>query len=177
MGNEDEKVLTQADVDALVALVPDKPRTSASSAKPISADKPAQPTLAENARTSTPVRESPSSNTSSSSEVAALQKALADLTRQVNKLINTTQRIDFLEERVEQLARQSPHNKQPAEERIDEIYARLQEFSHNLTNRRELRDDFQCEHCKSKGTVAFLTKCTSCGRERWFGWWPKKKSR
>ena len=185
MGSDDEKVLSQADVDALVALVPDKSRAAAPtiSAKSMPVDKPVQPSVTETVQTSALAYQPPSSNavpsnTGLSIEVIALQKTVADLTRQVSKFTGTAQRLDLLEERtghLAQLIQHSSHNEQPSGEQIAEIQAQLWELSQQLKNRHELREDFQCAHCKSKGTMSILTKCTSCGQERWFGWWPKKK--
>ena len=178
MGNDDEKVLSQADVDALVALVPEAPRTEpTATATAVSEDKPLQSATSEPVRTSATDHEPPSSSCSST-EVIALQKTLADLTRQVSKLANTVQRLDFLEEKTGELAKmiqQSPYSIRFSEKQIAAIDDKVEELSHNLKKRHELRENFQCEHCDSKGTVAFFTKCTSCGQERWFGWWPRKK--
>ena len=180
MGNDDEKVLSQADVDALVALVPDAPRTAASptiSAKSIPEEKPMQTAVAEPAPLSVTACEPTTSNNIPSSEIVALQKTINDLTRQVNKLANTTQRLDLLEETTGQLARliqHSAHHEQIPVEIIDEIQAEIQDLSQHLNHRNEFKENFECTQCKSKGTMAILTKCTSCGQERWFGWWPKK---
>ena len=38
-----------------------------------------------------------------------------------------------------------------------------------------LRKAFKCSHCASQGTVAVRIRCTGCGREHWWGWWPNKK--
>ncbi len=179
MGNDDEKVLSQADVDALVALVPDTPRTEPTvTAKAVPEDKPLQPATSEPVRTNAPAHE-PLSSTGSPSEIIAIQKTLADMTRQVSKLANTAQRLDLLEETIWQLEKQmqqSPYSIRSSGEQIAKIHDRVQELSFDLKKRHELREYFQCEHCDSKGTVAFLTKCTSCGQERWFGWWPGKKA-
>ena len=180
MGNDGEKVLSQADVDALVALVPDAPRAAAPpvSPQPVPAEKP-QPAAAEPVRSSVSVHESPALHNVPSSEISALQKTVADLTRQVSKFADTAQRIDLLEEKTAQLAQiiqHSAHNDRPSGEQITEIQTQLCDLSERLHQRHELREDFECQHCQSKGTVAFLTKCTACGQERWFGWWPRKKA-
>jgi hypothetical protein len=183
VGTDDEKVLTQADVDALVALVPDAPRAAAApvaSAKPVQVDSPpAKPIAAEPVQAKAPAQQPSPPNPINSNEVAALQKTIADLSRQVSKLANTAQRLDLLEERTGQLAQliqHAAHSEQPSGEQIAEIQAELRELSRYQNNHHELREDFECAHCKSKGTVAFLTKCTSCGQERWFGWWPRRKA-
>ncbi len=34
------------------------------------------------------------------------------------------------------------------------------------------RKDFTCSSCDSHGFLAVPLKCTGCGREGWWGWWP-----
>jgi hypothetical protein len=34
---------------------------------------------------------------------------------------------------------------------------------------------FTCNSCGSKGWIAAAIKCTKCGRENYFGWWPKNE--
>jgi hypothetical protein len=181
MDNDDEKVLSQADVDALVALVPDAPHAAkpAVSARPAPPAEKPKPAAAEPIRASISVHESQPVRTGPSTEVIALQKTVSDLTRQVSKFADTAQRLDLLEERIAQLAQvvqRSAHNAPPSDEQIALIQAQLWDLSRHLDEKHDLREQFECQHCKSKGTVAFLTKCTSCGQERWFGWWPKKKA-
>ncbi len=38
-----------------------------------------------------------------------------------------------------------------------------------------IRDDFTCQSCGSHGFVALPMRCTGCGEEGWWGWWPKEK--
>jgi hypothetical protein len=33
---------------------------------------------------------------------------------------------------------------------------------------------FHCDSCESHGLVAFSSKCTKCGKQTWWGWWPQK---
>lgn len=33
---------------------------------------------------------------------------------------------------------------------------------------------FTCNSCRTKGQVAAKVKCTVCGQENWWGWWPGK---
>lgn len=46
-----------------------------------------------------------------------------------------------------------------------------EEFSN--TPLRNLGERFSCE-CGAKGMVANHIKCTKCGKETWWGWWPEK---
>jgi hypothetical protein len=110
-----------------------------------------------------------------------LKKNVDDLTKQVNKFANTAQRLDAMEERIGELAfkiERSSYNVQPGREEIAQIRNELRELAREANHRPQgLQDEFLCEHCKAKGTMAVFTKCTSCGREGWFGWWPRKKTR
>jgi hypothetical protein len=36
----------------------------------------------------------------------------------------------------------------------------------------DLRRNFTCDSCGSHGFAAVLVKCTDCGKEGWWGWWP-----
>ena len=33
---------------------------------------------------------------------------------------------------------------------------------------------YVCASCQAKGEVAARVKCTHCGQENWWGWWPSK---
>lgn len=35
---------------------------------------------------------------------------------------------------------------------------------------------FLCNSCQSQGLVAFSAKCTKCGKQTWWGWWPKNNN-
>jgi len=37
------------------------------------------------------------------------------------------------------------------------------------------KHQFTCNSCGSKGWIAAAIKCTKCGRENYFGWWPKNE--
>jgi hypothetical protein len=38
----------------------------------------------------------------------------------------------------------------------------------------DVRNNFNCGKCHSQGKVAMYLKCTSCGEEQWVGWWPHR---
>lgn len=179
MSSEQEKVLAQADIDALVALVPDEPR-AATVAAPTSPPppKPAAPPVT--ARQDLSDYEQPAAQAYSSNEVENIQTTINDLIRQVSKLTNMAQKLDALEKMTEQmrfLLKLAPGEAKTLGEQIAEIHQRLDEIFDVFQNRRDLRDDFQCEHCQSKSLVAFHAKCTSCGKENWLGWWPKDEKK
>ena len=33
---------------------------------------------------------------------------------------------------------------------------------------------FNCTSCNATGTIAIKVRCTACGKENWWGYWPKK---
>ncbi len=180
MDNDDEKVLSQADVDALVALVPTAPRAAAvSAAEPPQAVETAFSAQEEPVAVDISDNEAGSSPAPSSEEIQNIQKSLADMAVQIIKLNESMHRIDTLEERTGKLAKsvnQPSVNVQSIESRVDDLQTQIQTLFQTVNNKRELKEEFQCSHCKSKATVAFYTKCTTCGHEKWFGWWPAKKS-
>jgi len=38
-----------------------------------------------------------------------------------------------------------------------------------------IRHEFTCRSCGSPGLAAIPMRCTNCGSEGWWGWWPKEK--
>ncbi|NQT71316.1 MAG: hypothetical protein HQ553_00930 [Chloroflexi bacterium] len=36
----------------------------------------------------------------------------------------------------------------------------------------DIHRTYECQHCGSKGNVVGLVKCSECGDEDWWGWWP-----
>ena len=147
MANDDEKVLSQADVDALVALVPDAPRAAAplpqatqpppppppvpASVPPIMVNVKTVPAAAEPARANSSAVHGSSVSSVSLGEVMVLKKNVDDLTKQVNKFANTAQRLDAMEERIGELAfkiERSSYNVQPGREEIAQIRNELREL-------------------------------------------------
>jgi DNA-directed RNA polymerase subunit RPC12/RpoP len=39
----------------------------------------------------------------------------------------------------------------------------------------QARERISCNSCGSKGRIAVPIKCTNCGKETYYGWWPKPK--
>ncbi len=34
---------------------------------------------------------------------------------------------------------------------------------------------YNCNSCRSMGTIAVKVRCTTCDHENWWGWWPQRK--
>lgn len=207
--NDDEKVLSQGEVDKLVALVPNKPRPAATAAATAVAptstasapavdlppvrisipvpEKTPDPVITQVRNTAAtpvyapppPASPVPAAAAAPSKDIAALKETVADLTRQVSILMDTTARLDFMDEKIDHLAslaNQAPGESPDTLRQITEIQVQLRRLARDLRPQQALREHFHCENCHTSGNVAFRTKCTSCGEERWFGWWPKKKA-
>jgi hypothetical protein len=108
-----------------------------------------------------------------SDEVANLQETVAELARHLVKLSSVMQRVDKIEEKIEQIAaviKLNPDTTTLFERRLDEIHNILETL---IQNKADVRDEFQCSKCQSKKAVAIHVKCTACGNENWMGWWPE----
>jgi len=58
----------------------------------------------------------------------------------------------------------------PLEHRIDDVEDKASDDPFSRA-----RYQITCNSCGSKGWIATNIKCTKCGRETYWGWWPKKK--
>ncbi|MHB8105757.1 MAG: hypothetical protein ACYDG5_09535 [Dehalococcoidales bacterium] len=106
-----------------------------------------------------------------SDEVANLKQTIAELVRHVVKLTGAMQRIDRLEDKIEQITqviKLNPDSTTVFERRIDELHRAIDEIRQN-----SVRDEFECSKCHTKQAVAVHVKCTTCGNENWMGWWPE----
>jgi len=56
------------------------------------------------------------------------------------------------------------------EDRIDDVESKASESPLYGAKYRTI-----CNTCGSKGFIAAAVKCTKCGHETWWGWWPKKE--
>jgi ribosomal protein S27AE len=84
-----------------------------------------------------------------------------------------------------ELKRKIRENKLPfeLEKQIKELEERidgLDEILTDLINKvydipiTEIKEKYKCENCGEKGLVAIHAKCTNCGREFWWGFWPEE---
>lgn len=67
------------------------------------------------------------------------------------------------------------------EKKMDEVLARhwrkivkLERSFDNLPIL-NVHDRFKCPECGARGLVAVKIRCTKCGSEMWWGYWPEKK--
>jgi hypothetical protein len=59
---------------------------------------------------------------------------------------------------------------------LEAVVAELYDIGDQLdgTPDLDLKHRFKCE-CGASGLVALYIRCTKCGREAWWGWWPNKE--
>ncbi len=143
---DDERVLSQADIDALTSQVPTKTRktsnqiisneTKAASKRGPDLPKPEVPSKPTQLKVEVASGPSPYAR-----EIETLKKMVDDLKKQVLK--DQTQ----LEQISQYLHKKPIWNPQ---------------------------DTFQCSNCKSTKFLAIHVKCTSCDEIHWIGWWPKQ---
>jgi hypothetical protein len=195
------KVLSQSDIDAMLSTVPqdpDPPKSKAPAAtaqKPPTADIPAQAAAAPAAKPAAPAAAAPaakpaSANAASSGQqkskevitleiIESLQATLADLIKRLAKMEHAMERLELLEEKVGEMGASSgaPSGElQKMKDHVQELNGQMDEISGNLKYSLGygVGKIFQCKHCESKNLVALHVKCTECGEENWLGWWPKR---
>ena len=71
---------------------------------------------------------------------------------------------------------ESKRENQSAELQVLQLKEALKKITTNLkgTPGYGVRQSFNCEKCSDEGHVAVMYRCTKCGHERWYGWWPDK---
>jgi hypothetical protein len=198
----DEKVLTQADIDALVSKVPPKPAAPKPAAPVAGAPKPAAPVVAPPKpvepvaaapKPAAPVTPAPKPAESgkpaisvgaprdgtakyekyTSNEVSSLQSTVADLARQVAKMTNSMQRLEKAEDKVAQIYSLLKLDPEETVSLGGRLDAIYSRVDELAQHYSDYQNEFECNHCKSKQNMALHVKCTSCGEEAWMGWWPE----
>ena len=110
--------------------------------------------------------------------ISSLNARASELEQQLNQLAASVKRLDFLEKKITELESQIEHNRQDPglPQKIEVLSGQLRKIAANLkgTPGYGVRDTFKCEKCRDEGHVAVIFRCTGCGHERWYGWWPNK---
>jgi hypothetical protein len=110
--------------------------------------------------------------------INSLNAKASELEQQLNQLAASVKRLDFLEKKITELESQIELNRQDPglPQKIEVLSGQLRKIAANLkgTPGYDVRDTFKCEKCRDEGHVAVMFRCTGCGHERWYGWWPDK---
>jgi len=159
----EEKVLSQAEIDALVMAmetqresIPDIP--SPPRAKPDPPPfSPPSPKLEENKNT-----------------------AISGITNeQTLKIEECLKKLELLDQKIGiiwKVLGLPADSSQPFKSEIDTIKKYIHELAQRASTESgcNMLRNFQCDNCNSVNLVAIKTKCTKCGKENWLGWWPSQ---
>jgi hypothetical protein len=106
------------------------------------------------------------------SDLQDIQSALIGMSQRLGNMDNRLTKLEH-----ETAKSESPKIKQLVNE-VRTITGQIERIQIGLSNTPDynLRAEFECENCGSKGTVATRQRCTQCEKEGWWGWWPKKKN-
>ena len=174
----DEKVMSQADIDAMVAVAPEReaaPEEPAPAAAKVEAAPTAKAKAAPANSTSGEERQAPAAP----AEDESVQSMVADLAQRVAQMEAAMGKLEELQKTVSDanaILRKQPQDFQSVIDELQEVSDQVEEISEKLRNTPvyDMREVFQCNVCDSHGLCAIRVKCTECGRENWWGWWPKQ---
>jgi hypothetical protein len=99
-------------------------------------------------------------------QTAKMEARLHQLEQKQNTTAEFGAAILQLEEKLEVITRYS----REIDSRVITLLSKLQD-----TPSYGVRSDFTCESCGSQGFAAIPLRCTNCGKEGWWGWWPNHK--
>ena len=181
----DETVLTQADIDAMIAAnaqEPAAPTEAPAQQQPVYTDssvvKNKQEPQQSKASRSISTTDAPKGNESqqvanSYPQIESLYAMMADLTKRLNKIEMAMSKFEQMEKIITETVAdtsQSPQALRELEEQVEDITEKLSaSLGYNIGN------IYHCSCCGSDELVAIRVKCTECGDENWLGWWPAKK--
>jgi hypothetical protein len=107
-------------------------------------------------------------------EIQSMGQKIADLSSRLAKIENA---INKLEKKAQSSNEVSASQMKTAIQQMKNVSSQVEIITEGLrgTAGYNLNKTFKCNSCKSTGMVAIKVKCTQCGQENWWGWWPKKK--
>lgn len=189
-----DQLLSQADVDALVASLSknDAPKPAAPAAKPPTpapvpvvakpAAAPSRPSAPASVSAASPAprpASAPVKPEVNNDVISGLNSKIAELTRQLGFMGAAVKKIEMLEKKVSELEAKTGKNSGAAitDQKVQQLTDEMKKIVTNLkgTPGYGVRNTFSCEKCDDHGHVAVQFRCTKCGHERWYGWWPEKK--
>ena len=174
-----KKVTSAIGIDDIMAMSP------LEEAAPAEADEaaaqpeavPAAPANAETTPEPSPTEDAPL--TTGPDDVESMRATVADIVRRVVKIegaLSTLEQLEKMTTEAKALAKQTPQESQDIANQLQEIGDQVEDMSVKLcsTPTYNIAGLFRCNSCDSEGLVAICVKCTECGREKWWGWWPKE---
>ena len=109
-----------------------------------------------------------------------LQATVTDLTQRITKVETSINRLGQKEREVPDVSvviQRLSHRLGAVVKDLQKVDNQVERVLRGLDGTPDygMRNDFTCESCGSHGFIAIPMRCTSCGGEGWWGWWPKKK--
>ena len=173
-----DKVLSQAEIDAMLGGGSPAGEEAASeeAAQPAAAAVPQVPPPQQAAPQPPPVVGVTSSQLNSGGTQLMLDKMMERL----ETIGAAVERIGQLERAVIEsnaAIRQSRQDMQNMANQVQLVSSKVDGILTNLkaTIGYRAQKTFTCGSCKANGNVAARVRCTQCGQENWWGWWPQKK--
>jgi hypothetical protein len=187
------QVLSQEDIDNLVTKSSSKKPAISHVNLPSNDDKPkVVNTISSNEIDDTPkvIQENPTPSAKSihepprtsghheeciaAGEIQSMGKKIADLSSRLAKIESA---INKLEKKAQSGNEVSASQMKTAIQQMKNVSSQVEIITEGLrgTAGYNLNKTYKCNSCKSAGVVAIKVKCTQCGQENWWGWWPKKK--
>lgn len=113
-------------------------------------------------------------------QVASLEAVVATvsaLAEQLGTAEGTLSQFDQLQTDVSETSiavKEMKQGFQALEQQIQTLTSQVQSTLEGLkgTFGYRAKQTFTCDSCNTSGTVATRIKCTHCGKENWWGWWP-----
>lgn len=168
----DNRVLTQADIDAMLSA-------QSEAAAEQQQEEPEPPVLVVRQEASAPAELT--DNASSPEDLGSILSTIANITERLEKIEGVAGKVSQLEKAMSQMSatasgpkgqasQQTVEQLQALSNRVEEVWGHLKD-----TLGYRAKQTFTCDRCGQHGTVATPIKCTNCGKQNWWGWWPKKK--
>ncbi len=106
-------------------------------------------------------------------KISALEREIGKvsrLERDTSKIARLEQELTDMNTTVQNLTSQL----QNAHDQMRKIAGQAKKNSQGLKDTwgYQLKQNFECQECGSQGYVVGLVKCSDCGEEEWWGWWP-----
>lgn len=139
-----------------------------------------RPRRAKEPKTASTASAPPPGAASGEETIEMIRQTLADLTQRTAKLEVELQKLDQKRNEAAGVGAailQLEEKLEAATRHVREVDGRVMTISRKLqdTPSYGARSEFSCESCGSSGLVAMPVKCTYCGKEGWWGWWPDQK--
>ncbi len=172
-------VLPQAEIDALFKQATGKSISPPSGAEASASGKasypsasPAEPSPGRPVQTAAP--------TPSDDVLKTIQATLDDLVQRMTKVETNISRLSQKEEKAADV--RLPVQK--LSQRLETVVKNLRKVDSQVsgvlrglegTPGYSIRSDFTCQSCGSHDFIAIPMRCTKCGSDGWWGWWPNEK--